>query len=276
MGDCKFCGLPAGFLKSEHQECAEKYQQGIEEITGFYKDSLNGNLAWEDVRTRVKEATDLSKIPAEQADAVMVAVWEQAVESFLEDKELDVEEENNLTSYKANFDLTESDLDLNGMYTRFIQGIVLRELMEGKIPQRFNYNGLPFNFQKSETLIWAFWDVDYLEDKTKREYRGGSSGVSVRIARGVYYRTGGFRGTPIETTERKHIGTGIMAVTNKHIYFASDNKNFRVRLDKIVTFTPFKDAVGIQSDSASSKPQFFITGEGWFTYNLLVNAANVE
>ncbi len=71
------------------------------------------------------------------------------------------------------------------------------------------------------------------------------------------------------------MGTGIMAVTNKHIYFTSSQKTFRVRLDKIVSFMPYSDGVGIQRDAASAKPQFFITGDGWFTYNLLVNVGNV-
>jgi hypothetical protein len=28
MGDCKFCGQPAGFLRRQHKECADKYRQG--------------------------------------------------------------------------------------------------------------------------------------------------------------------------------------------------------------------------------------------------------
>lgn len=67
----------------------------------------------------------------------------------------------------------------------------------------------------------------------------------------------------------------IMAVTNKHIYFSRSQKTFRVRLDKIVSFMPFSDGVGIQRDAATAKPQFFITGDGWFTYNLMMNAGNV-
>ena len=36
------------------------------------------------------------------------------------------------------------------------------------------------------------------------------------------------------------------------------------------------DGVGIRRDAATAKPQFFITGDGWFTYNLLVNVGNVQ
>ena len=76
---------------------------------------------------------------------------------------------------------------------------------------------MPFNFQKSETLVWLFNNVVYLEDKTRTQYVGRSSGVSIRIAKGVYYRVGAFQGQPISRTERIHVDTGAMAVTSKHI-----------------------------------------------------------
>jgi len=73
---------------------------------------------------------------------------------------------------------------------------VLRELMEGKIPERMKVSGnLPFMLQKAEQLIWVFPDVTYYEDRTRRQYVGRSHGVSIRIARGFYYRAGHSVGT---------------------------------------------------------------------------------
>jgi hypothetical protein len=86
---------------------------------------------------------------------------------------------------------------------------------------------------------------------------------------------GSFRGHPVETTERVHVDTGILAVTTKHIYFHGSTKSFRVRFDKIVSFTPYSNGIGIQRDASTAKPQVFVTGDGWFTYNLLVNIANI-
>lgn len=148
--------------------------------------------------------------------------------------------------------------------------------MEGKIPQRIQVRGdLPFVFQKTEQLIWVFPEVAYYEDRTRRQFVGGHHGVSFRIAKGVYYRAGTFRGTPVETTERTSMGTGILGVTNKHIYFAGPMKTFRIRHDKIVSVVPFSDGVGIQRDGATAKPQTFVTGDGWFTYNMLMNVSNL-
>ncbi|MBC7338050.1 MAG: hypothetical protein H5U01_17505 [Clostridia bacterium] len=41
----------------------------------------------------------------------------------------------------------------------------------------------------------------------------------------------------METTEVVHADTGILAVTTKHLYFQGRTKGFRVRLDKVVSFT---------------------------------------
>ena len=52
------------------------------------------------------------------------------------------------------------------------------------------------NFQKGEQIVWAFPGADYLEDKTKRQYVGGSQGVSIRVMKkAVYYRVGAFKGS---------------------------------------------------------------------------------
>jgi hypothetical protein len=131
----------------------------------------------------------------------------------------------------------------------------------GKVPERMAIQGhVPFNLQKTEKLIWVFQNVDYYEQKTRREYVGGSRGVSVRIAKRVYYRVGAFKGHRVERTETVHAATDLLGVTNKHIYFAGDAKSFRIRHDKIVSFEPYSDGIGVQRDAATAKPQLFVTG----------------
>lgn len=70
--------------------------------------------------------------------------------------------------------------------------------------------------------------------------------MSIRITKGVYYRTGGFKGYPVEKEETIHVDKGILAVTTKHIYFYGPNKSFRIPYSKIVSFTPYSDGIGIQ------------------------------
>lgn len=178
--------------------------------------------------------------------------------------------------FKEFFALSQEDLDRNGAFSRVAKSAVIRDILEGKIPNRVRIVGsLPFNLQKGETIVWLFYNVKYYEQITRTQYVGGYSGLSFRVARGVYYRVGGFRGNPVQTTQTVHVDTGTLAVTNKHIYFAGSAKAFKIRCDKIVSFTPYSDGVGIQRDALTAKPQSFETGDGWFSYNLLMNLAQM-
>ena len=135
---------------------------------------------------------------------------------------------------------------------------------------------LPFNFQKSETLVWAFPDVDYLERQTRRVRQGASHGVSIRVMRGLYYQPRQFRSESVETNVTKHVDSGTVAVTDKHIYFAGREKSFRIAYARIVSFDGYADGFGVVRDAASARPQMFVTGDGWFSYNLVTNLAQMR
>ena len=276
MGTCLHCGQPAGFLRSKHPGCAEKYERGWAEMVELARQAALGESTPDDLKAKLARIAESNYIPSSRIREALVSGWEKAVEHFLEDGNLEPTEEQRLTAFKDGLSLVQADLDGQGAYTKLVKASVLRELMEGKIPQRVKVSGnLPFILQKTEQLVWVFPDVTYYEDRTRRQFVGGYQGVSFRIAKGVYYRVGGFRGTPVETTERTHMGTGILGVTNKHIYFSGGMKTFRIRHDKIISVVPFSDGVGIQRDGATAKPQTFVTGDGWFTYNMLMNVSNL-
>lgn len=275
MADCKYCKSPAGFLRKKHPECEARFNSAIELLRSAAQKSAMG-LSDQHALKACLENSKSDFVSDAEGRLALVSGWEAAVDQFLEDGLLDQSEETKLAKFKSDWSLDQSEVDKRGALTKIVKAAVLRDMMEGKVPARVTLvNGnLPFNFQKGEELIWVFQGVEYLEDKTKREYVGRSSGVSIRIAKGVYYRTGAFRGHPIERTERISLGRGVLAVTTKHVYF-SGAKSFRLRHDKIVTYTPFSDGVGIVRDAGTAKPQIFVTGDGWFTYNLLSNVAQL-
>jgi len=49
MGLCRFCGKPAGFLRKEHRECREKYNQGVSSISSMIASSLTSNVEREEI-----------------------------------------------------------------------------------------------------------------------------------------------------------------------------------------------------------------------------------
>lgn len=278
MGDCIYCRKPAGWFREKHKECDAKYRAGCERIMALARDTMRsptGNISA--METKARELASDSFVQDATIPGLLVKAWEDTVQSALEDNVLSLEEEDALERVLKHFRWTQDDLDKNGAYTALAKGGAIREVLEGKIPARMRVEGqLQFNFQKGEQLVWAFSPVKYYEVRTRRSYVGGYQGMSVRVARGVYYRVGGFRGNPVDTSEAVHADTGILGVTQKHLYFAGQAKSFRVRYDKVVSFTPYSDGIALQRDAATAKPQAFLTGDGWFTYNLVANLANLH
>ena len=195
-------------------------------------------------------------------------MWE-----LLEDRAISLEEENALFRYRSHFGLEQWDLDASGAFTEMNKAIILRAVMEGELLTVAFVDQLPFNLMKSEKLIWVIYDVNYIQTKTRRISRGTSHGLSIRVARGLYYRPGMFRSEATEHEEIVLADTGILGVTTKHLYFHGERKRFRIRYDKIVSFEPSSNGIGVMRDTASAKPESFVTGDGWFIYNLVTNLA---
>ena len=187
---------------------------------------------------------------------LLVRVWEAAVEGTPEDGLLSLDEESALCRYLDHFGLTRQDVNGNGAQTSLVQAAVIRDVTQGIVPQRQNINRpVPFNLMKSEQLVWVIQDVDYLKTVVRRERRGASHGVSIRVARGLYYSPRQFRSRAIEWEETVHTDTGLLGLTTKHLYFAGSRKKFRVRYDRIVSFDPYEGGFGIMRDAQTVKPQ---------------------
>ena len=232
----------------------------------------NGDSHLKDLEGALREAG----LDQANRGRLLVRAWEAAVEGALEDGVFSLDEENALARYLEHFGLSTGDVNANGAHTSLVQAAVIRDVAQGIIPQRQNIQGnLPFNLMKSEQLVWVIDDVDYLETVTRRERRGTSHGVSIRVARGLYYRPSAFRSRPVEWEETQRMDNGLLGLTTKHIYFAGARKRFRVRYDRIVAFEPYSDGLGIMRDAQTAKPQSFITGDGWFVYNLATNLAQM-
>jgi len=277
MGNCKFCGKPAGFLDSEHTECEQLHENSKKQIVAEISQALSPSGSLDALQSRLTEIAQDGYISENERQTLLVQGWTDAVNRYLEDGVLDESEETRLVEFKNRFSLAEADLDANGAFTRIVKAGVIRDVLNGVIPRRMKLDAnLPINLQKDEEVVWVFPGCEYLEDKTRRQYVGGSQGVSVRIMKGLYYRVGGFAGQPVDRTERVHIDTGMVVVTNQHIYFAGPSKALRLPYAKIVSFQPFSDGIGIIRDASNAKPQIFVTGDGWFTYNLVTNLAHLS
>lgn len=277
MAKCLYCGKQAGFFKKQHVECFHKFNNALHKILDAIVYAIKNDENFTELEVVLDDISKDGFITSVQLENLLLNGWELTIDDFLSDDILDEQEESNLLKFKKHFYLSDSELDKNGYLTKVVQAGVIRDILNGKIPERIRLE-LPvsLNFQKNEKVIWAFADTEYLEDKTKRQYVGGSRGVSLRIMKGVYYRVGAFKGQFITNDERISYGNGVLIITNKNIYFHNDKKSFRVPYSKIVSFEPYSNGISFMRDLQNAKPQMFINNNGWFTYNILSNISKIE
>ncbi|MCY3720565.1 MAG: hypothetical protein OXG07_13550 [Anaerolineaceae bacterium] len=274
MGRCRYCGEDAGLLRREHRDCRIAHGQGRERINALVLKATRDGQVNEGLRREIGDIARESHIAAGDLRDLVSAGWSAAVEHALDDHVITGQEEANLHQLQTLFQLENHELDDEGALTRLKQACVLRDVLNGELPKlKIEGGPLPFNLMKSESLVWVFQEVDYFEEKTRTQFRGGSQGMSFRVAKGVYYRVGGFRGERVQTSEKVYGGTGLLGVTTRHLYFSGGNKHFRIRYDRMVVIEPYRDGIGVMRDAQSAKPQTFVTGDGWFVYNLVSNLA---
>lgn len=208
---------------------------------------------------------------------ILINCLEKAIYKSLDDGVVTEGEEQSIKEFINRFQLSVDELSKSEAYSKLAKGLILREILNGILPKRIRVtNQVPFNLQKNETLIWLINGVDYYTDKVRREYVGRTQGVSLRIMKGVYYRLGGFKGHPVDTVEKIYLGKGILGFTNKHLYFFNSNNSLRIRYDKIISVSPSTDGFTILKDGVTAKPQSFIDGDGWFSYNLITNLSQID
>lgn len=203
----------------------------------------------------------------------MCSAFDEAIEGYLNDGVINSEEEKIVARFIQYSGLSQTTLNANKSLEKVLQSKVLQDILAGNVPApRITIAGdFPFLLSKTEHLVWLFRNITLHQQKVQREYVGRSRGVSVRVMKGVYYRTGGFKGHPVETTVMQRVGTGSVCFTDKHIYFASPEKSLKIPYSKILSVESYSNGIGLQKDGANDKPIFLEGINSWFAYNVIAN-----
>lgn len=273
MGKCKYCGRDAGFLRSKHDECERRFNRGVADIKQILALCFASKQDFYLKDAEIKRIASGSYITGESLTKVFCEAFDEAVDQYLEDGLIDAAEERTVARFVQYSGLPQNRLNANHSLEKVVQSKVLQDILQGKTPvPRITIKGdFPFMLSKTEHLIWLSRNVTLYQQKVRREYSGRTRGLSFRIMKGVYYRTGGFKGHPVETTYMQKTGTGSVCLTDKNLYFASPEKSLKIPYDRILSLESFSNGISIQKDGANDKP-FFLEGiSSWFTYNVIAN-----
>lgn len=96
-------------------------------------------------------------------------------------------------------------------------------------------------------------------------YESGSSGVSIRVAKGVSYHTGGRKGAPIRDDVYEKY-PGVLSITSKRVIFSGDKGTFDKNISSVSAVIPFSDGISIQFGETQYS---FATTESRYIYQII-------
>jgi len=197
------------------------------------------------------------------------------IDGALGDHVLSHEEEKRLNEFTEAFDIHHPELDEAGCKLKLVKGQILRDLSEGKVPQRLNISGsLPIILSKNESIIFGFQNTEFQiahPDSVCWVIKRDVSSDNER----VYLRSGEYRGERINTSELQSVGTGLLVVTNKNLFFYGP-EIVKTPLKKIVGVQPYADGICVSTEGRSAKPQYFMLDDPFFAVNLISLASSLH
>jgi len=272
MGKCKYCGEYAGFLSKYHKKCQQVKSNAWQNILNEIETTIVDGSNLGTLRSKIVSIGKSSFIDSNEIKDLLAMGFSNAVRRFLEDGVISKEEEESATLFKSHFNLLPQDLNYNDAFNTMVKASVLREVLNGNFidgMEQFKWTS-PFNFQDEEKLIWLFKDVEYYENCTRAQHRGGVSGMFIKLDNGVYFRKSSFTGRILNTDEMILKDTGSVGITSGHIYFLGETY-FSVEYNEIITSYGYEDGLCIKKAGADHLSHVFKNIDGWFCYNLLAN-----
>ena len=259
-------GVPYSRLNSN----GELDRIGQKLFQGFIVDFFAKGVPMSQVQVNANSV--MSVIPLNQSlvNEAYYNVLNKAADNFLKDGFLSDKEQRLIESYASSLGISLNNIPSycqNGGLERIAQSIILKNLQNGIYPN--NPLTVPVMLTKGEKVIWVYDNVTMLQEKITREFVGGSRGMSYRICKGLTYRTGSFKGRPVERSSIQMIGTGELVITDKNLIFHCPTTSVKVPYKKLIGLTPYSDGLEVHKEEAKPKRIVFQGFDAWFVLNVI-------
>lgn len=238
-------------------------------VKGHIADYFTGVIDINQMNNRIAKVASVLPLSTVATRETYLYMLNKAATNFLSDGLITPQEQNLLDNYTNTCGIQTNNLPApyqNSDITKIAQAKILSNLQNGVMPPQPIQ--LPILLTKGESLIWTYDNVTLYQEKIQKEYVGGSHGMSTRICKGVYYRTGQFKGHTVEHSYMDNLGIGSLYLTNKNLIFSAPTKAVKIPYSKLIGLTPYSDGIEILKDGATKR--MVMQGfDSWFIMNLL-------
>jgi len=241
MAICRYCGQKAGWFSEAHEECITSAQQGSERVASAVTSTVVDKLippkhsddetwvtafaekVWSETKPQLDQLATEHRIPANDIRNALLKGWSTGAEQVATAEPLSPDRQAPMNAFVRIMAFTDQDIcKTDGFVAGCFSVLLWSVIVHGDPTQIANVSHHPFNLRGGETPLFFFGSVLYSKETVSRSSQGGYGGMSIRLARGVYYHFGGFKGQRVDTSTLKEIDYGGMLLTTQNIYFGGD------------------------------------------------------
>jgi hypothetical protein len=200
--------------------------------------------------TTFKENQQIGVLPEKEQRQRSSAAFRAYAENVLADDVLTEDEEEAFgdVAEALGVDQTEFATTFNDVLNR----LVIARVNDGRLGEIAQ----PQLMTKKGEVVHLETNANLMKEVAVREWRGGMSGVSFRIAKGVSYRTGAIRGKSVVVgTELQVADSGVLAVTSQRIAYMG-NKTIELSYAKLMNLDVFSDGIRVHVSNRQNAPLF--------------------
>ncbi len=266
LGRCSYCGQPVPLMRAAHPECQQRHSIAVETIPTFFSKFLGSDLSPTRFCELLRNAADFSYLtPAELADLIRASV-KQMFEGILATRLLTDAE---LVRARELADAAEAmigtNLDVDALFAKIA---ILNACQNNVIANLVTVTSqLPFDLQKSETVVWIFNNVVSVgKSKSLRKTKLFDLDLT---AKPQYYGYSQFKEA---SPPKRRLGRrkGDLLLTSRNLYIIdNDAESSRWPLSKVLTVSIYPNGIGIECDPKDQRDRVFAVDDVWFAANLL-------
>jgi hypothetical protein len=222
------------FRKSPDVKAArEQHEQLLRQIAATEGDAS-------DLLAQLPAVTQVAELSGRKARELNAATLRTIAARVLSDERLTVDEERQFIQVAEGLGFT--DEQLQNEFRNEMKLLVVARANDGRLPVIEE----PHVMVARGELVYVELPAALTKEVVKREYRGGSSGVSFRVAKGVSVRTGAMRGKSVVVgTSIENVDEGILAITSQRTLFSGSRKTIECKHSKLVSLQVYTDGIAI-------------------------------
>ena len=236
------------WISNEYKNAKQKRVNKNEFEELLFKAIDDGKITTSEIEELNRKKVEFG-LSEEDIKEMRMRVFMQAFVNAKSDAKITKEEEAELEHIQKYLGIADEDIESTKKELARLR--LLNEIQNGNLPVARVTNVV---LLKNEKVHWVE-PASLLEQQVVRKrYEGGSSGVRIRIAKGVSYKIGAHRGHIVSEMGVVPISKGDFILTSKRVMFCGESKSFAVKLEKILNLKPFGDGICL-SENNRTKPR---------------------